>query len=122
VDLVCEVGPEQRFVRHALSIDRVLLWNGQVELPAGDAPSVAASWSVAGMDWHGGFFFLTASSYGRLTDRALMSLLAYLPVPPLSAVILERDGAGALILDVGTYHARWGSQTPVAVSLGAILP
>jgi hypothetical protein len=121
VDLVCEVDPEQRFVRHALSIDRVLLWNGQA-LPLADGESsTATSWSVAGTDWHGGFFFLTASAEDRLTDQIVLSLLAHLPVTPSSAVVLERDGAGALVLSVGTHYARWGREAPVAVSLSAVL-
>ncbi len=122
VDLVCEVDPDRRFIQHALSIDRILVWDGQAQLEAeGDKASFATSWTVAGTDWQGGFFFLCVTSDSGLTDREVASILAYLPTAPSRAVVLERDGAGALALDVGAFYVRWGSRDPVAVSLGAVL-
>jgi hypothetical protein len=122
VNLVWEVDPEHRFVYDALSIERVLVWDGQPQLPAPDGePTEAMSWSVVGTDWQGGLFFLTVSSTGELTDRGILSLLATMPMTARTAVVLERDGAGALALDVGAFHVRWGSRAAVSVSLGAVL-
>jgi hypothetical protein len=122
VDLVWEVDPEHRFVYDALSMERVLVWDGQPQLPAPDGePTEAMSWSVVGTDWQGGFFFLTVSSDGELTDRGVLSLLATMPTSARTAVVLERGGAGALVLDVGTFHVQWGSRVAVSVSLGAVL-
>jgi hypothetical protein len=122
VELVWEIDPERRFVRDALSIERVLVWDGQPQLPVpGDERAEAMSWSVVGTDWQGGFFFLTASSDRDLADREILSLLATMPATPRTAVVLETDGAGALALDVGTFHVRWGSRTAVSVSLSATL-
>jgi hypothetical protein len=122
VNLVCEVDPEPRFVYDALSIERVLVWDGQPQLPAPDGEETEAmSWSVVGTDWQGGLFFLTVSSAGELTDRGILSLLATMPMTARTAVVLERDGAGALALDVGAFHVRWGSRAAVSVSLGAVL-
>jgi hypothetical protein len=122
VDLVCEVDPERRFIYDALSMERVLVWDGQPQLPAPDGERTeATSWSVVGTDWQGGFFFLTASGDGELTDRGILSLLATMPTTARTAVVLETDGAGALALDVGMFHVRWGSRAAVSVSLGAVL-
>lgn len=122
VDLVCEVDPERRFVYDALSMERVLVWDGQPQLPAPDGERTEAmSWSVVGTDWQGGFFFLTASSDGELTDRGILSLLATMQTTARTAVVLETDGAGALALDVGMVHVQWGSRVAVSVCLGALL-
>jgi hypothetical protein len=122
VNLVSEVDPEHRFVYDALSIERVLVWDGQPQLPVPDGePTEAMSWSVVGIDWQGGFFFLTVSSDGELTDRGILSLLTTMPTTARTAVVLERGGAGALALDVGAFHVRWGSRAAVSVSLGAVL-
>jgi hypothetical protein len=122
VSLVWEGAPEHRFVHDALSIERVLVWDGQPQLAAPDSERMEAmSWSVVGTDWQGGFFFLTVSSDVELTERGILSLLATMPTTARTVVVLERDGAGALALDVGMFHVRWGSRAAVSVSLGAAL-
>ncbi|MCX6091548.1 MAG: hypothetical protein NTX23_01570 [Candidatus Bipolaricaulota bacterium] len=118
VDLVCEVGPERNFIEDALSIDGLLLWDGQ-PLPASSGS--ATRWSVAGSDWQGGFFFLSVSGDGELSSGDVLSLLALLPAPARDVAVLERGGAAALALSVGSFRGRWGSDTAVSVSLGAIL-
>ena len=118
VDLVCEVGPERNFIEDALSIDGLLLWDGQ-PLPASSGS--ATHWSLAGTDWQGGFFFLSVSGDGELSSGDVLSLLALLPAPARDVAVLERGGAAALALSVGSYRGRWGSDTAVSVSLGAIL-
>ena len=122
VDLVCEVDPERRLVNDALSVERVLLWDGQPQSPVSDeGRAEATSWSIVGTDWQGGFFFLTVSSDSELTDLGILSLLATLPTTARTAVVLETGGVGALALDVGSFHVQWGRRVAVSVSLGAVL-
>lgn len=122
VDLLCEVDPERRLVNDALSVERVLLWDGQPQSPVSDGRRAeATSWSVVGTDWQGGLFFLTVSSDSELTDLGILSLLATMPTTARTAVVLEMDGAGALGLDVEAFHVQWGRRVAVSVSLGAVL-
>ncbi len=117
VDLLCEVGPEHGFVEDALSIDGFLLWDGR---PL-DPREPAATWSLAGVDWQGGFFFLSISSGGEMSNDDVLAILDLLPTPARDVAVLERDGAAALALDVGNFHAHWGRRAAVSVSLGAVL-
>ncbi len=113
-----ELRPAGSFLVHAVSIDGWLVWGGR---PATELTLAAPTWSVAGTDWQGGFFFARLESDDDLSAADVLSALAVLPAPPRDAAALETGGAAALELDLGEVHAWWGASGAVLVGLGAIL-
>lgn len=120
VDVVCETIPERRAMTAALSVDGLLLWNGSPAVSS-SSWSPAATWSLAGIDWQGGLFFLSVAGEAELSVDAVLSILALLPVPPRDVAVLERGGTGALELALENHHAHWGDRDAILVGLGAIL-
>lgn len=117
VNLICETVPERRMVTDALSIDGLLLWGGTPAI----FPSTSATWSLAGADWQGGFFFLSILGTDVLSDRDIAVILDLLPMSVRDAAVLELGGAASLQLVLTDFHARWGRRDTISVGLGAFL-
>ena len=117
VDLICETVPERRMVTDALSIDGLLLWGG---VPAAFS-STSMTWSLAGADWQGGFFFLSIVGTDALSGDDVAVILDLLPISLRDVAVLELGGAAALQLALTDFHAQWGRRDPISVGLGAFL-
>ncbi len=117
VDLICETVPERRVVTSALSIDGLLLWGG---VPAAFS-NTSMTWSLAGADWQGGFFFLSILGTDALSGDDVAVILGLLPISLRDVAVLELGGAAALQLALTGFHAQWGRRDPISVGLGAFL-
>ncbi len=114
----CDVDPGERSIASALSIDGTLWWDGE---PLSGAWSAAPAWSIAGTDWQGGLFLMRVVCDAEIAVADLQAILALLPTLARDVLILERGGAAALGLAVGTYSALWGDTRPSSVALGVFL-
>lgn len=115
VDLICETVPERRTVSDALSIEGLLLWGG---VPAAFS-STATTWSLAGVDWQGGFFFLSIIGTDALSCNDVAIILGLLPISLRDVAVLELGGTASLELALTDFRAQWGRRDPISAGLGA---
>jgi len=116
VELACETSPERRGVVDALSIDGLLVWGG--EPTSFWAP--AATWSVVGADWLGGFFFLSLCARVDVTAADVLVALALLSVHVRDVVVLEQGGSASMWVHLASYQAQWGYTADARVALGGV--
>lgn len=116
VELACETFPERRGVVDALSIDGLLSWGGE---PTSFA-TPAATWSVVGADWLGGFFFLSLCARVDVAAADVLAALALLSVRARDVVVLEQGGSASLAVHLASYQAKWGATADARVALGGV--